>query len=42
MCAALVTLGAAAVGLLPTEPVARQQTEPVTLHDAAAIEQLKE
>ncbi|MEP7343014.1 MAG: putative Ig domain-containing protein, partial [Acidobacteriota bacterium] len=42
VCAALVALGITGTGLLPTQPVSGQETEPVTLHGAAALDQLKQ
>jgi len=42
VCAALIALGVAGAGLFPAQPVAGQETEPVALHGAAALDQLKQ
>ncbi len=41
VCAALVVVCLAGAGWFPTHPVSGQETEPVTLHGAAALDQLK-
>jgi len=42
VCAALVALGLAGAGLLPTQPVAGQETKSGVLRGAAALDQLKQ
>jgi hypothetical protein len=42
VCAALVALGIAGAGLLPTQPVAGQETKSGALSGAAALDQLKQ
>ncbi len=42
VCAALVALSVPGARLFPTQPVAGQETSPLTLHGAAALDQLKQ